>query len=331
MKILFLTEFTFDSCSFYRAGGIAPDLMRQGSYEIDVRSLKDSYFHWQTLMKYDIVMFLRPWTDDALTMGTYLKDLGIKLWVDHDDLLIDLPPENRMTAMLSPRNIENFKRICELADVVTVTTTYLKDRLSGYNDNIFVIPNAHNDILFGTQRPLYNREKTVLWRGSETHIMDLWTFEQPILRAAAKWIDYSFVFAGFRPWMFNYPNGILNSKFILPTDPVIYWNNMQKIAPVLMHVPLVDSAFNHCKSNIAFIEGTYFGAAVVGPAWEEWIAPGVIHYYNKDDYYNRIDEALSGKIDTEKYSANAWEYICDELLLSKINKLRVEVINSLAK
>jgi len=329
MKILFLTEFTFDSCSFYRAGGIAPDLMRQGSYEIDVRSLKDSYFHWQTLMKYDIVMFLRPWTDDALTMGTYLKDLGIKLWVDHDDLLIDLPPENRMTAMLSPRNIENFKRICELADVVTVTTPYLKDRLSGYNDNIFVIPNAHNDILFGTQRPLYNREKTVLWRGSETHIMDLWTFRQPILRAAAKWIDYSFVFAGFRPWIFNYPNGILNSKFIPSTDPVVYWNNMQKIAPPIMHVPLLNSPFNLCKSNIAFVEGTFFGASVVCPAWKEWIIPGALNYHNQFDYYSLIDEALSGKINIKNCSAIAWEYICDNLLLSKVNKLRVEVIKSL--
>jgi hypothetical protein len=100
MKILFLTEFTFDSCSFYRAGGIAPDLMRQGSYEIDVRSLKDSHFHWQTLMKYDIAMFLRPYTDEALQMGLYLKELGVKLWIDHDDLLVDLPPENRLFTIL---------------------------------------------------------------------------------------------------------------------------------------------------------------------------------------------------------------------------------------
>lgn len=110
-------------------------------------------------------------------------------------------------------------------------------------------------------------------------------------------------------------------------DVMIYFQNCFNMSPAVIQVPLQDCLFNRCKSNIAFIEGAYFGAVPLVPGW--WNVPGALRYKDNESYYSLLKDALSGAIDLEAMNRLAWEYVCDELLLSKVNVKRLELINSL--
>lgn len=328
MRILFFTHNTIDSCSFYRSGGIAPDLAHQTGWDIETRSLKDSLFHWESLSRYDLVMMQRPYTHDALTMGFYIKKLGIPLWVDHDDNVLALPRENRMASSMTNKAKNTFREILQVADVVSVTTPAMVQEFKEYNHNIHVIENAHNDRLFGAKRSAIKRSDMILWRGSDTHVKDIMLYAGPIEKAIQNFPSHTFVFAGFDPWMIAKFD---NLETLPSTDPILYFETMIRLAPKLLHVPLRNTLFNRCKSNIAWLEATYFGAVCLAPMIEEWIKPGALNYADGNDYYDWLSSVIKGEVDLEKYVNISWDYICDNLLLSKINCKRIEIIKNLVK
>lgn len=328
MRILFFTPNSIDSCSFYRSGGIAPDITRQTGYKIDTRTLKDSVFHWQSLLQYDIVMMQRPYTTDALEIGKYVKKLGRKLWIDHDDNLLNLPRENRMAQTMTVKSKNNFRELLQIADVVSVTTDALAADFREYNPNIHVIPNAHNDMVFGTERSKRKRSDLVLWRGSDTHVRDIMLYADHISLAINNFPSHAFVFAGFDPWMIELQD---NLQVLPSTDPLLYFETMIRLAPKLLHVPLQNTLFNRCKSNIAWMEATYFGAVCVAPQMDEWIKPGALNYAEGRFYYEYIRAVITGEVNPENHVNISWDYICDNLLLSNVNRKRIELINSLVK
>jgi hypothetical protein len=323
MKILFLMYSNTDTCSLYRAGGIATDLQRQANAEIDIMQWDRTLLNWQVLMKYDIVMMQRAFDMQALTMTKYLKLLHIPVWIDWDDLMTACPQENKMYPTISA-NKDNIIELAKIADVISVPTEALRTAFSGYNKNIKLIPNAFNDTFFKREeRP---RSKTVLWRGSPEHVRDLLFFMSPLNRLVEAYSDWKFRFHGLNPWMLAEWKNI---EFAPVCDPFLYFRDNVKEAPLLMHVPLATSDFNLCKSNIAWIEATYFGAICIGRQWPEWMKPGILNYENENWYLTYIDEVLRGEVDTEYHVKKSWEYITDCLLLSKVNKLRVELIEEL--
>jgi|WetSurSiteA1Bulk_404760.scaffolds.fasta_scaffold07326_4 hypothetical protein len=323
MKILFLMYSNTDTCSLYRAGGIATDLQRQAKVEIDIFQWDKTLLNWQVLMKYNVVMMQRAFDQQALTMTRYLKLLHIPVWIDWDDLMTDCPPENKMYPTISA-NKENIIELAKLADVISVPTEALRTAFSEYNKNIKLIPNAFNDTFFKREeRP---RSKTVLWRGSPEHVRDVLSFRDALNRLIEVYPHWKFRFHGLNPWMLTERPNI---EFAPVCDPFLFYRDNVKEAPLLLHVPLADTPFNRCKSNIAWIEATYFGAVCIGPKWDGWDIPGIIPYENENWYLTYIDEVLRGEVDTEYHVKKSWEYITDNLLLSKVNKLRVELIQEL--
>lgn len=328
MRILFFVYNSIDSCSFYRSGGVAPDITQKTGYEIEVKSLKDSVFHWQQFMRYDLVMMQRPYSQEAAQIASYVKKLRIPLWLDHDDLLTSLPRENRMNFTMTNKAKNTFREILQIADVVSVTTDAMAAELKEFNNNIVVIPNAHNDITLGNKRSALKRHNLILWRGSDTHVKDIWMYAEDISKQIQFFPSHTFVFAGFDPWMIESAD---NLEVLPSTDPLLYFETMKRLAPKLLHVPLQNTLFNRCKSNIAWMEASYFGAACLAPVMHEWVRPGCVNYKDGADYEDGIRAAILGELDIEKQVNTSWEYICDNLLLSKVNEKRVELINNLVK
>jgi hypothetical protein len=325
MKILFITPITFDSCSFYRSGGIAPDLREKLGIDIDVVSWEKERFTWQSLMKYNLIMMQRPYTENAFSMGSYAKDLGIPLWVDYDDLLLNVPAGNKsFDIMTSAKGV--IEKIMGIADVITVTTPELRVHLLKYNENIQIIPNAFNDTIFKKREVVTTRQKIVGWRGSETHLADIMLMGEPLLMLMDKYPQWTFAFLGFNPWFL----GAHKNLFYVPAqDPILYFKNIVKIAPYVFHVPLVDNIFNRSKSNIAAIEASYSGSLCIAPDWEGWRLPGILNYKDSGSFYNLIASVVEGKVDVKKNSDRAWEYITDKLMLSKVNRLRADLVKKL--
>ena len=323
-EILFLTVESGDTCAFYRSTGVLKDLRRKTDHNITLVQMNQVGMNWSFLSQFDLIMHQRPFSKESLNVCNYIKQCGIKLWVDYDDNLFALNPENPTYYIYNNKEIqENIKGILRLADVVTVPTEYLRQAYSEFNKNIVIVPNAFNDLLFA--RPeLKPRTNHCVWRGPETHIFDLMSYSEGINRATKDFPEWRFMFMGFSPWFLSATN---NKGHIPSMDIVLYMKTLFDIAPSCLHVPLHDNMFNRCKSNIAWIEGSYAGAICVVPSW--WNVPGALSYTDGPSYYEAIRTILTGEVDKKKLNAEAWEFIMDTLALSKVNVERLQILNEL--
>jgi len=326
MKILALVYNTTDSCSFYRAGGIFPDLQRKMDADIDLVAWNEIVLQWQKIIQYDIIFMQRPFSDEALSFCSFMKNFNIPMWMDYDDNLFAVPAENKLARMYGPETRERLKKIAALADVITVATPELKVLFDEHNSNVVIVPNAFNDFIF-KERPLRHADqKMVTWRGSDSHIYDVMSVGDQLNQLTEEYEDWQFLFMGFHPWYLNEGTNV----FALPAmDVMLYFKNMAQMqAPVLI-TPLHDSDFNRCKSNIAYIEASYFGSVCVCPDFPEWQKPGAINYENQKHFYSAVKGVINNEVDVVVENRKAWEYVTDELMLSKINIKRMEVINNL--
>ena len=326
MKILFLSPQIHDTCSFYRSAGVADDLAEKLGCDIDISSLEKRGFSWPDLTRYKLVMFQRPFSKTTLEMVGYVKLLNIPVWVDLDDLMIELPETNPAFELLTT-NKQIITKIIALADMVTVTTDLLRQQLLPFNKNIRIIPNAINDRNLAKKPPFVERKQIILWRGGESHLFDLLRHTEVIDKMMRNHPKWDFKFMGLLPNMFSSEYG--NLSYQPSTDPFIYFKNLVSLGATALHVPLEDSTFNRCKSNIAWIEATYAGAVTIAPDWDEWKMPGVLTFKNDDEYFNLVSKVIAGDIDTRKMVERSWMYINDKLTLSKVNQLRVQVVKHL--
>jgi hypothetical protein len=324
MEVLFICHSKNDATSFYRAGGISHDLAKQSGHDITVIDWADTEINWQVLSEFDVIMVQRPFSKESLILCQAIKNCGRKLWIDYDDNLFAVNPENDTYLLYSdPKTQATIKQILSLADVVSVTNEYLRQTYIEYNKNIWVIPNAFNDLLI-KRGEIAKRDKGVVWRGGANHIYDLQKYGLVINQLMAEHPDFRFLFWGYYTWFLS---DAPNKGYISPTDPVIYFQKLFKLLPSVIHVPLNDDPFNRCRSNTAYIESAFSGAVCVCPSW--WNMPGSLPYGDVQGYYEAMKSVLSGQVDLVGMNRESWEYVNDCLLLSKVNKKRVELLKSL--
>ena len=332
MEILFISYAREEAINFYRGHGIVANLekmMPNDNFTLvqwsDMPTMSwNDFMHW----KYDCVFFSRPFTKDVLTFLSYAKMFGKKIWCDMDDNLLDIAPENKYYTTYSREDVKDtIKSIVKLADAVSVTNQFLKEVYLPYNEKIFVIPNALNNDLFkrGTLKP---RKKTMLWRGSDSHIYNLMMYGEKINTLIEEFPDWNFDFIGYYPFFLSPKKG-----FIEGTDIILYHQMLVNLAPSFVHAPISNDSFNRCRSFVSFLEGTFAGAACVVPDfWVStggWQLAGGIPYHDVNSYYEAMKACLSGEVDVAKQNTISWEFICDTLTLSRVNKLRVELLKTL--
>lgn len=323
-KLLFLVPDKLDPTCFYRASGIAHDLESKSGHEITTLQSNEVPIQWQILSNFDLIMLQRPFTKNAADLCLYAKSMGKVIWVDYDDNLFALNPENpAYMTYVKPDVQENIKTCLKNADAVSVPTEYLRQVYSQFNKNIDVIPNAFNDGIF-KRGELKKREKTALWRGPAAHIYDLMTYGKEINRVCEGFPDWEFKFMGYYPWFLSETK---NKECIDGMDIINYFKKLCELAPSVVQVPLHDNPFNRCRSSIAALEGTYAGAAIVCPDW--WNLPGTLSYTDTASYYEAMRSVLSGEVDVNVMNMEAWTYIQDCLRLSQVNVLRLNLINGL--
>ena len=323
-NILFLSPDRNDPTSFYRSAGVAHDLQNKSGHNITVANWNQLDMSWSIIMDFDLIMLQRPFTSVAEQLCQYIKNCGKSLWVDYDDNLFAVNPENKTFHTYNAPDVqENIKNILKAADVVSVPLEYLRSAYGPYNKNLVVIPNAFNDGIFkrGELKP---RAKTITWRGPGDHIYDLMTYGKEINRACEGFPDHEFIFIGYYPWFLSETK---NKGYLPGLDIILYHHKMVELAPMALHVPLHDNTFNRCRSNTAYIEATFAGAVSIVPDW--WSVPGSVPYTDVASYYEAMRSVLSGEVDVEVNNRIAWEYINDVLTLSKVNVERLQVINSL--
>jgi hypothetical protein len=305
--------------------GVFPKLNHLDSH-IDVE-LTDQ-IDWFLMSDADIVFMERPQTPNMRKGAHLVKDFGVKLWIDFDDNLFRLPDYNPNKSFFdSPTTKGCIVDCLKIADVVTVATESIKHEFEKYNKNIIVIPNAFNDYNYTLPKnPSLN--KILQWRGSMTHRSDLLSCADEIFDVAARNEEWGWSFIGNELWYMT--EFIKNSKALAEMPSIQYWKYIKNVNPAIQLVPLVFNTFNEGKSNISWIEGIYSGACAIAPDMPEWRKPGIETYRTPTEFKTKLDALVNDeKLRRDNFDLSL-EYINDNLLLSKVNRKRIEVIEQLA-
>lgn len=325
IRVLTFAPQITDGTSFYRLGGVLPYLEREYS-DIHINSIssKDS-LDWPDYISYDVAVFQRPFIKPHLSSITMMKMMGIKVIIDYDDDVLNLPIHNPYYANYKA-NEQNIKDIAAIADHIWVSTKSLMDTFLQYNKNITVIPNAHNDYLFPvTEKVPFNpKTKNVAYRGGTTHEVDVYSHLEDWINIVNKNKNTNFHFMGAR---FPYLESKCGDNYlIMPGAHILdYFKNIRKLNPNIFIYTLENTRFNQGKSNISWIEATYAGAAVIAPDFlPEFVKPGICNF----------TESLKETFDKIKNDTNvlklmnelSWDYIKSKLLLSYVNQKRYNSI-----
>lgn len=309
-------------CSYWRANGVYQQLEKDGLIKLAISNYDAT---WTKLMRYDVAIFQRPMTRFAAKQVFYAKDMMTKAILDFDDLNY-IPPTHPVYKPYTEMYSESdFFKMMLSADVVQVSTPYLKNHYLQYNQNIHVVPNSLNDYNLKIRK--FKNSKQAILRLGAHHEEDVYYFKDEIIEVFNAHPDWKLHVMGSNPIYLR--NEIPNYVFVADFDIHDYLAYNLNSATSAVVVPLIDSEFNRAKSNISWIEATMFGGCALTPSF----LPDTksFQYTDKESFKEQLILMLENEeARQEKYSESV-ALIESKYLLSQTNKQRMEIINNLMK
>lgn len=275
------------------------------------------------------LILLRPTYSPRTTYLIQLcRRIGVHVQFDYDDLLLPEFARQRGACRSGLRTHTNdFKEslmhssIVAYADSLTCSTESIATELRKLHDDVQVRKNKlpssmfvdHIDLLsrFAEGSIDRNKLKILYLSGSNTHKRDFSGITGSLLRLAQEIPEkFSITFMG---TLSDY-SGIFKSIGVESgVKPLLVFSEMLKVISEhdLVLVPLEFSVFNHCKSNIKYIESASQGVPVIASSVAEFasaIEDGVNGWLcdTDDDWYEKLKLiAMSPKL-TQKCGEAAY-------------------------
>jgi len=323
MKIKIFSAVPHGACSWYRS----QPLQKLYKMDVDIHSEYGTVIEWDKLSGTDLVFFERPESEDICRAMEKIKGYGLKIWSDYDDDLFNICEDNPSFEHYSkPSMIQSIKKCMNLSDVITVTTESLKQKFLKYNDNVIVIKNCFNDFNMRLDKNI-GKNKIINWRGSGTHRRDILSISESIVKISKEYKDWYFSFIGGN--MEFITDKLINIKTINEMPVSTYFEFLGNLSLAIQICPLCFNTFNESKSNISWIEGNYIGAACLAPKMEEWIKPGILNYTDDESFFYQLRQLIEfPELRIELFNQSR-KHIQKNLLLSNINKKRLEIVHQL--
>ena len=224
---------------------------------------------------------------EMLRMMDYRKFSHGKLIIDIDDNLYAVHSDNpvaKVTSILTKEIDLSLK----IADGITVSVPSLKKLYEPINKNIYIKPNGLDLSLW---KPKYKRHTKIRigWRGAQGHLADLNLVLEPI-KAIIKDYDCEFITFGVKP------------NFVIEGHQHYDWVGFQKYPKKLadlnldmMIVPLIDSSYNRCKSNLAILEASVLKIPVVASPTENQKGLNCLYASTNYEWYEQLEKLIKNK------------------------------------
>ena len=114
---------------FYRSVGPLWYIQKMTGGGVRLKTVTPPNIDWHQLFTSDVIFFSRPNGNTLLDIIAEVKDMGKRVWVDYDDLLDGLSDYNPAKEHFDREDVkESVKLILAMADAVSVSTQYLKDK-----------------------------------------------------------------------------------------------------------------------------------------------------------------------------------------------------------
>lgn len=244
---------------------------------------------------------------------------GLPIIYELDDNLMGIGPEHPEYHQYEPK-IKSIEKLCNRADLVTVSTPELKKSIARYSSRIELIPNALDETLWLS--PSKENEKNTTqqntlklgYMGTYTHTKDLEFLKEIIPQAKQILFDEHNISMDFemigglpdkplsKSWYSrinipktNYP------EFVAWLRQTVHWD--------IALAPLENNLLNQCKSELKFLEYTAMGAVGI--------------YSDYGGYANAVVHEKTGFL-VKGRSLEKWKTYIIQLALDK--KLRQQML-----
>ncbi len=336
-------ERTYGAGCHYRIAQPLYKLREHGLAEIltiHQENAADLQFVTDKVMEADVIVIQRPQDEKWFDLFKALQKIGRAMVIDCDDHPFDISPLNPAYKFYGTKEVkylwpdgkadmlwengkcgfsieDNISRKDYLrdavrrADMVSVTTEELKDKIVSVNNAVNVLPNL---IDFGIYPKVeyVKREVRIGWQGGVSHYEDLFMVVPAIKKIISKHPEVKFVFFG-------------DTKFYglfkdIPQDRIEWHNWVQyvaypyKLATLNLDIglcPVIDNEFNRCKSSIKFLENSVFKVPSICsniPPYSPVVdgKNGVLA--GPDEWFEQIDELVQDKAKRESIGRTAYNY-----------------------
>ena len=259
---------------------------------------------------------------------------GKPILYELDDWFFDMPADNPHTQYAKSR-LPYIRQIIQRAQVVTVSTDELRQRMASLHPRVVVLPNLVDEKQWAARAALTGDKVIIGYAGTATHSRDLAMVERVLERIAAKHAGrVGFVFLGCST----------ERLARLPDSRVVefqhgygkYVQTLQSVPMDIALAPLTDNPFNRCKSNIKWVE--YSAAGIAGvyadiPAYRDCVQhgeTGMLAGASADDWFKAIDELVTNESKRKGIAARARELVMREHSLTARAELWEEVYSQVA-
>lgn len=177
-----------------------------------------------------------------------------------DDFLLDIPRTHPLFHNFQ-RTAPFIREFLPKVDLVTVTTEALRERIAPYNPNTVTIPNFIDESAIAQPSSAESSAQTVIaYMGSPTHGQDLELVEDVLFKIRDKFgPSVAFTFWGCAGTRLAQLGRVIS----FDDRYVSFLKTLGQVHFDIGLAPLVDNAFNRCKSNIKWLEYSAYGRAGV--------------------------------------------------------------------
>ena len=200
-----------------------------------------------------------------------------------DDDPFEVEPDNPVFPIYSnPIAHDSITHCLEIANLVTVSTDPLAERMSKYNKNVVVLKNHIDESMLKIQRPQRDR-LTIGWAGGASHLKDMQSVAYGLKQIMRhhKEIDVHFVGADLR-FCVNAPREIRHTEWC--EDTTEYFKLIDFDIGI---APLIPTVFAETKSHIKALEYAALGIPVVATdvaPYRDFVIDGVTGFLVRRDH-----------------------------------------------
>lgn len=263
------------------------------------------------LQEFDILVVQRDvcWNVPYTSLKPLLDKTRIKLVFEFDDAMTSLPTSNpHYEHYMSRRHL--FEDYIRNADLVTVSTPYLKEIYSANNSKIQVLPNYIDTKIWPSWHMKHNVASIplkILFSGTPTHVADFNIVLKAIVRILEEFQDgvELYLWGNKIPALFGHPRVHYVEEYVCEYGE--YARILQNLNADIGLIPLEINTFNMAKSAIK---------------WLEYSACGIASICSDIDAYNRIVSNGNTGLLVSNDESNWYEAI-KSLVLN--NELRIRI------
>jgi tetratricopeptide (TPR) repeat protein len=248
-----------------------------------------------------------------------LNSLGKLVIYDIDDNLLDLPPDSRYAQRVPENYSVLIKQAIQTCQAVQCSTEALAEVIRTIHPEVVVLQNQLDEIRNIQAAKKMGGPVIIGYAAGEDHLLD-WlaikdAYNQAVEQLSSKGFETETWIIGDREIFDSIATDRKKYFPILPREK--YLRLLEKLDISLL--PLVDSSFNRCKSDIKFLESAAAGcAALASPhAYSDCIKhrqTGML-YNNCDEFIDSMKELTSNPKLIQKSSKNAHDYAAQNRLM----------------